>query len=196
MRTEIPPPSESVFRAEVAQLKRTARIFLREEEVYCRDTGNRPQFLEVSIGMKNEGRSTRLDAVEPVEVRFPDGSSLRVRGRIDRIDRACRSEAERLCHLGLQDRRELEIHPGPTLLVRTGRPASLYFLAMNARLKAMAKEFPGRDDRAIRLFLPEREGQRRTDRVHSGTARTGQRRVEPARPDCIQRLVSRDNPAR
>ena len=51
-RAEIPPPSEAVFRREVAQLRRTARIFLYEEEEYCRETGNRPLFMEVSIGMK------------------------------------------------------------------------------------------------------------------------------------------------
>ena len=53
--SEIPPPTEAVFRREVSRLRRTARIFLREEEEYCRETGNRPLFLEVSIGMKVDG---------------------------------------------------------------------------------------------------------------------------------------------
>src|SRR5262249_48963745 len=53
-RNDIPPPSEAVFRREQARLRRTARIFLREESEYCRETGNQPLYLEVAIGLKAE----------------------------------------------------------------------------------------------------------------------------------------------
>ena len=47
---------------------------------------------------------------------------------------------------------------------------ALYMLVMDARLKAMAKEFPGARVERFGYLLPEREGRRRTDRVHSGRA--------------------------
>jgi ATP-dependent helicase/nuclease subunit B len=154
IRQEIPPPSESVFRAEVAQLKRTARIFLHEEEVYCRETGNRPQFLEVSIGMKNEGQGTGLDAMEPVEVKLPDGSALRVRGRIDRIDRAAGAKPNAFVIWDYKTGGSWKYTQDPPFWAGRVVQHALYLLAMNARLKAMPKEFPGATIERFGYFLP------------------------------------------
>ncbi len=154
IRDEIPPPSEAVFRTEVAQLRRTVGIFLREEEVYCRETGNRPLFLEVSIGMKNEGPSTQLDALEPVEVKLPDGSSLRVRGRIDRIDRVANAKANNFVIWDYKTGGTWKYTQQPPFWAGRVVQHALYFLAMNARLKAMGKDFPGGKIERFGYFFP------------------------------------------
>jgi ATP-dependent helicase/nuclease subunit B len=81
---KIPPPNSSAFRQQVIQLIRAADIFLTEEEELSR--ASRPVFLEASIGMRPYAASTALDTEEPVSVPLSQGKSIRVRGRIDRID--------------------------------------------------------------------------------------------------------------
>ena len=83
-KREKPPPGPDVFDREVRELQQTARIFLQEEEEFCR--ASRPLFFEVSVGLPAEGEGSRLDSPEPVEVELPDGRTIRVRGRIDRVD--------------------------------------------------------------------------------------------------------------
>ncbi len=82
-----PPSTASAFRRQRAELERTCRIFLAEEEAYCARTGARPVFLEASIGLKREGHESKLDTAKPVAFPLPDGSSIQVRGRVDRVDR-------------------------------------------------------------------------------------------------------------
>jgi ATP-dependent helicase/DNAse subunit B len=154
IRTMIPPPSESVFRAEAAQLRRTAQIFLREEEVYCRETGNRPQFLEVSIGMKNEERPTLIDVDEPIEVKLPDGRSLRVRGRIDRIDRVAGAKRNAFIIWDYKTGGSWKYTQDPPFWAGRVVQHALYFLAMNARLAALPKEFPGATIERFGYFFP------------------------------------------
>ena len=175
-RTEIPPPSEAVFRREVSQLRRTARIFLREEELYCRETGNRPMFMEVSIGMKSEERRTVLDTDEPVEIKLPDGGSLRVRGRIDRIDQVAGTEPNLFAIWDYKTGGTWKFtqEPRPFWAGRVVQHA-LYTMVMTNRLKALAGEFPGAKSRAVRLLLSERERRRRKDRIHAQAARSRRR---------------------
>jgi len=85
-RETYPVPSESVFDREMRALRRSVEIFLRDEEVFCRT--HRPEFLEVGLGLPaEEGRTTPLDTAEPLRLRLPGGMRIRVRGRVDRIDR-------------------------------------------------------------------------------------------------------------
>jgi len=82
-----PVPGEAVFRRECRLLEQTARIFLREEEEWSSAQHSRPAYLEASIGGGGRGAGTPLDTAEPVPVALLDGTSIRVRGRVDRIDR-------------------------------------------------------------------------------------------------------------
>ena len=79
-----PPLNLDTFEREVRELRLAARIFLTEEEAFC--PGSRPVFLEASIGMPPEGQGSPLDSPDPVEITLPDGSVIRARGRIDRVD--------------------------------------------------------------------------------------------------------------
>ncbi len=82
---ELPPPNEDLRRRVVAELEQTARIFLQEEQEHCRD--REPVGLEAAIGMQRVEGGTFLDSPEPVAVWLPDGTALRARGQIDRVDR-------------------------------------------------------------------------------------------------------------
>ncbi|MDX9755179.1 MAG: PD-(D/E)XK nuclease family protein [bacterium] len=82
-----PPPSESVYRKQVDELVQAARIFLKEEEQTARYAT--PVFLEASIGLPlDEGKApTALDHQDPVTLDLGQGVGIRVRGKVDRIDR-------------------------------------------------------------------------------------------------------------
>jgi ATP-dependent helicase/nuclease subunit B len=83
-KAEKPPPNREVYEREVNDLRRTARIFLQEEERYCR--GSHPKYFEAAIGLPPEGEGNPIDSPEPVEIGLPDGKVIRARGRIDRVD--------------------------------------------------------------------------------------------------------------
>lgn len=80
-----PPHSFRVLEEEARELETTARIFLLEEEKSFRE--REPLYLEVSVGMEREGAGNPVDHPEPLEVHIPGVGCIRVRGRIDRIDR-------------------------------------------------------------------------------------------------------------
>ncbi len=82
-----PPLNEASFHRRVAQLTATARTFLREDERYCMATHSVPVYLEASIGLSSDGHDTDLDSADPVPLSLPNGKVIRVRGRVDRIDR-------------------------------------------------------------------------------------------------------------
>ncbi len=79
-----PPPNREVYEREVEDLRRSARIFLQEEEGHC--AGRRPLYFEVAIGMEAAGKCNRIDSPQPVELALPNGKAVRTRGYIDRID--------------------------------------------------------------------------------------------------------------
>lgn len=79
-----PPPNPQVFNRQRRELHQTARIFLQEEEELCRES--LPAFFEASIGLPPVGAGSPMDTPNPVEIRLPGGSTVRVRGRIDRVD--------------------------------------------------------------------------------------------------------------
>jgi len=79
-----PPPNREVYLREIEDLRRATRIFLREEERYCRE--RRPLFLEVTIGFEKDRPGEPLDSPQPVTIELAGGKTIRTRGRIDRID--------------------------------------------------------------------------------------------------------------
>jgi ATP-dependent helicase/nuclease subunit B len=83
-RRQVPPPSEWAFRRQRWELQQAIHIFLREEEQYCKD--RRPVYMEASIGLPASQDGTPLDSLEPVALAIGDGRSIRIRGRIDRVD--------------------------------------------------------------------------------------------------------------
>jgi len=83
-REEKPPSNPDVLARECQDLHRAARIFLDEEDRYCR--GNRPYCFEASIGLPQDGSPTLLDTPDPVAITLPGGAVIQARGRIDRVD--------------------------------------------------------------------------------------------------------------
>ena len=79
-----PPPNRKVLEAEVEDLRRTARIFLQEDEAFCRE--RRPLYFEAAVGLTAKGEGNLIDSPEPVAVELPGGKTIRVRGYIDRVD--------------------------------------------------------------------------------------------------------------
>ncbi|MDY6796435.1 MAG: PD-(D/E)XK nuclease family protein [Actinomycetota bacterium] len=88
-----PPPNREIYEREVRELEHTSRIFLQEEEAYCRSS--QPLYFEVAIGLEPEGGGNAIDCPDPLEVELPGGGVIRARGYIDRVDRVPGSEGER-----------------------------------------------------------------------------------------------------
>ena len=85
-RQTIPVPNQDAYERQLQRLEKTCDIFLRNEEDHCRSTGSIPWVLEASIGLGDDPTST-VDSTEPVSLALPDGRTIKVGGRIDRIDR-------------------------------------------------------------------------------------------------------------
>jgi ATP-dependent helicase/nuclease subunit B len=85
-RERKPPPGPDVFEREVSELSRTATVFLKEEEPFC--LSSKPMYFEAAIGMPPGEYECGLDSPQPATVHLPDGTTVRVRGRIDRVDLA------------------------------------------------------------------------------------------------------------
>lgn len=79
-----PPAGASALRRQMDLLIQAAHVFLVEEEILCQESV--PRFLEVSIGLPRYEKGSDLDQPGPVRLRLPDGRTIRIRARIDRID--------------------------------------------------------------------------------------------------------------
>ncbi len=88
-----PVPSRTAYEREVLDLRLASRIFLQEEESFCRKS--RPFCFEASVGMLSEGQGTPLDSLDPVTLKLGGGRRLRARGRIDRVDQVPGAEGRR-----------------------------------------------------------------------------------------------------
>lgn len=84
-RERYPPASPAAYEVQRAELEESCRLFLRAESEYFE--GRRPAYMEVTVGMWPEGVGTDLDRNSPLAVVLSEDVSLRVRGKIDRIDR-------------------------------------------------------------------------------------------------------------
>jgi ATP-dependent helicase/nuclease subunit A len=81
-----PPLTELARLASRGELEVAMRTFLHDEERLARETGMRPLAIEVAIGLEPAGGGTRFDRGDPVEIELEPGRSIRLRGRIDRLD--------------------------------------------------------------------------------------------------------------
>jgi ATP-dependent helicase/nuclease subunit B len=84
LHRKIPPPSETVYRAEVKQVERDLRLFLHLE---MGRKGVEPVAVEVPFGFAEADPEESLSRSEPIEISLGNGHSVHLRGRIDRIDR-------------------------------------------------------------------------------------------------------------
>jgi ATP-dependent helicase/nuclease subunit B len=82
-RGRIPPLSEAVFKAEMEQMERDLRLFLKLEVQREGETVG----VEVPFGIDKPDAEEPLSRCEPVLIQIGGGQQIRVRGRIDRIDR-------------------------------------------------------------------------------------------------------------
>lgn len=87
-----PVINKTVFDAQVRELEKAARNFLRSEEVY--GALGQALYLEASVGMPSYGGGTRFDSADPAVLNLGGGRKLRARGRIDRIDRIISEEGD------------------------------------------------------------------------------------------------------
>ncbi len=83
-KQERPPHREEVCARECQDLSRIARVFLREEERFCRLS--RPVCFEATLGLRVKGKPGFLDTPQPVELSLPGGLTLRARAMLDRVD--------------------------------------------------------------------------------------------------------------
>jgi RecB family exonuclease len=82
LRATVPPPSEDVYERERAALFKDLGVFLQRE----RSNDNREAVgLEVGFGMETEGEP--LSSADPVDIPLGAKGTIKLRGRIDRIDR-------------------------------------------------------------------------------------------------------------
>jgi len=82
-RSTFPPPSEQVYEVEVRQLRRDLDLFLRLEME--RDAV--PLCIETPFGSGELDPEEPFSRRDPVEIGLGNGNTLRLRGRIDRVDR-------------------------------------------------------------------------------------------------------------
>lgn len=84
-RTELPPPGETAFRADCRRLEQMARIFFATETEQAADAV--PWAFELAFGNPPKGESDEWDEPNPVMLEFASDVSIRIQGKIDRINR-------------------------------------------------------------------------------------------------------------
>ena len=86
-KAEKPPPADpTVFAIEYQSLRDTAESFLQMEAEFC--LLNEPVACEMAVGVQSEGGGTTYDIEDSVDVQLPGGKSVRIRCKLDRVDRA------------------------------------------------------------------------------------------------------------
>ncbi len=90
-RSQKPSHDETAIEACRRELTDMLRTFLKSEEAYCAETGSRPVALEASIGFQLAEAVGPFDSASPATLPLADGATLRLRGRVDRIDMDGRS---------------------------------------------------------------------------------------------------------
>ena len=80
MKKEVIPPSELVYESEVEEIKNSTDLFLKMEEE--NDENLKPVYFEFKFGF-NYGENNSKE----VKLNLPSGKSIKLRGKIDRIDK-------------------------------------------------------------------------------------------------------------
>lgn len=164
-RRRHPPLTEIAFDARRAELQATMRTFLHDEERSCRENGLRPLALEVAIGLEADGAGTPFDCREPVSVTLAPGETIRLRGRIDRID--VRGQGAAAASYTLWDYKSGSGYgfpgPGADDPFSKGRKLQhgLYVVMLRERLADPACELAGGEVERFGYFFPTRAGKGR-----------------------------------
>ncbi|MEW6554322.1 MAG: PD-(D/E)XK nuclease family protein [Actinomycetota bacterium] len=144
-----PPPNREVHEREIEDLRRTARIFLQEEEGYCREW--RPRFFEVAVGFDVEERENRIDSPQPVEIALPSGKTIRTRGYIDRIDELEGAGSPRFSVCDYKTGSSYPYSQGNPF--QQGRCIQNLLYLMQAQY-LLSKDFPGAEIESFQYFFP------------------------------------------
>lgn len=154
-----PPASESAFRNRYADLILTVRTFLAEETRYC--TNRMPVWLEASIGMPQPEEPTALDTLQPETISLPGGDTIRVRARVDRVDRIGHAESGEYAITDYKTGSSWRYSHGDPFRAGKVVQHAVYFELVGRRLKEVLGKgarsaefsffFPGRRDRGLRL---------------------------------------------
>ncbi|MFH0911744.1 MAG: PD-(D/E)XK nuclease family protein, partial [Planctomycetota bacterium] len=161
-RAALPPPREDLFDRDREELRLAARVFLIEEERFS--PKSRPAWFEVAAGMARAGGGSALDAEAPVALALPDGRSVRVRGRIDRIDEVPGSDGPEFTVWDYKTgslRKYREKGPfdqgrfvQPYLYLALAEALLRAKVSPRARVRDFGYIFPGRWDRGERISWP------------------------------------------
>ncbi len=159
-----PPLTALAFDARREELRLTMHTFLHDEERSCRETGRRPMALEAAIGLEPSAEGTPFDCRQPVSVELTDGKTIRLRGRIDRIDVR---DAEGSPSYTLWDYKSGSGYGFPSMAeddpFQGGRRLQhgLYVVMLRARLQSADGELAGGDVERFGYFFPTRAGKGR-----------------------------------
>jgi ATP-dependent helicase/nuclease subunit B len=160
MKEEVPPPGELVFEHEREELLRGLEVFWRVEQ----QTGSVPAFFEVPFGFGDADISEAgIGLAEPVTLTLPGGGRIKLRGRIDRIDRSSTEDHYQVWDFktgsmygyceqdyfkkGTQVQHALYAYAAEQILVRSGYDS-------NAKIESAGYLFPtekGEGERVVRL---------------------------------------------
>lgn len=86
IKEAIPPPHRAVYRHEYREILKSCRLFLSSEADNA--PWSTPVYLELVFGLgKSRTGPGKMGVIPPVEIELPSGRNLRIRGKIDRVDR-------------------------------------------------------------------------------------------------------------
>jgi ATP-dependent helicase/nuclease subunit B len=144
-----PPPNREVHEREIEDLRRTARIFLHEEEGHCRE--RYPRFFEVAIGFEAEEPRNHVDSPQPVEIELPGRKTIRTRGYIDRIDELGERGSLRFSVCDYKTGSSYRYHQGNPF--QQGRCVQNLIYTLQAQGLLM-ENFPGAEVESFQYFFP------------------------------------------
>ncbi|MDX9799503.1 MAG: PD-(D/E)XK nuclease family protein, partial [Bacteroidales bacterium] len=84
-KRHLAPPSELVYEAEKREILESNQIFLKAEEEIYKEYSNQPRYFELAFGTRDSEHGV-LGKIRAVELRLPNGSSISVQGKMDRVD--------------------------------------------------------------------------------------------------------------
>src|SRR5262249_47313038 len=111
-------------------------------------------FVEVSIGMKSDKHGTSLDIEEPVRVALPGGKHLRVRGRIDRLDRVGGAAENAFVIWDYKTGSSWRYQQVPPFWQGPVVQHAFYLELMKARLQALSEQLPDARIERFGFFFP------------------------------------------
>lgn len=92
-RTKVPSPNETVYERERNEFQSILRLFMSVE--LKREENCQPAYLEASIGLRIGPDADDIETEEPVALQLAPDKTIRVRGKVDRIDRVGDSDSLR-----------------------------------------------------------------------------------------------------